>query len=200
MLKWLIALTSVFSTAAVAATAWTWVDEQGQRHYSDRPVPGATQIELPDSQAVSGARARSAEPAQTPQLAQTPDEEQAADAATSYTVFDIVSPENGATLWNIGATLTLQLAIYPELQAGHRIDAIVDGRQVEIGSRSLSLTIPDVFRGEHQVQAVIVDAEGNELRRSPLLTLQVQQTSLLNPNNPNNATNPGRAQQIAPRN
>ncbi|MGW8369924.1 MAG: DUF4124 domain-containing protein, partial [Gammaproteobacteria bacterium] len=50
MLKCLIALTSLLSTAAFAATAWTWVDQQGRRHYSDTPVDGATMIELRDSQ------------------------------------------------------------------------------------------------------------------------------------------------------
>ena len=50
MLKCLIALTSLLTAAALAAPAWTWVDEQGRRHYSDRPVEGATQIELSESQ------------------------------------------------------------------------------------------------------------------------------------------------------
>jgi len=60
MLKCLIALTSLLSAAALAAPAWTWVDAQGRRHYSDRPVPGATQIELSDSQTFSASPARPA--------------------------------------------------------------------------------------------------------------------------------------------
>jgi hypothetical protein len=37
------------------------------------------------------------------------------------------------------------------------------------------------------MQAVVVDTNGTEVLRSLAVTFMVQQTSLLNPNNPNNA-------------
>ena len=49
MHKWLILLSLLWSTA-IAEPAYTWVDENGQVHYSDRPVPGATEIELRGAQ------------------------------------------------------------------------------------------------------------------------------------------------------
>jgi hypothetical protein len=46
----------------------------------------------------------------------------------------------------------------------------------------LSVTLPDVFRGQHTLQVVVIDSAGAELMRSPSRTFFVQQTSIQNPN------------------
>ncbi|HEY5568069.1 MAG TPA: DUF4124 domain-containing protein, partial [Gammaproteobacteria bacterium] len=56
--KWLIVLPMLYAAALAAAPAWTWVDENGQRHFSDRPVEGAEQIELAGAQGFSATLAR----------------------------------------------------------------------------------------------------------------------------------------------
>jgi hypothetical protein len=173
MLKCLIALTSLLSAAVLAAPAWTWVDEQGRRHYSDRPVEGATQIELSESQTFSGGSTRPSSNA-----AEAASEESEQPAAGSYSVLDIVSPTSQETLNNIGSNLSVSVATNPGLQAGHRIHAILDGETREIGARSLDFTLPEVYRGEHTLQVVIVDSSGDELRRSAPVTFFVRQTSV----------------------
>lgn len=169
MLKCLIALISLLTATAIAAPAWTWVDEEGRRHYSDRPVEGATQIELSGPQTFAGGVA-----GQVTSDAVTSDE----PAPVPYSVLDVINPTNEETLNNIGGSLTAELAIYPPLQAGHRIDALLDGELVTIGARVLSIVIPDVFRGEHTIQAVIRDADGQELMRSMPVTVYVRQNSI----------------------
>ena len=62
MIKCLIALTALFPAAVLAATIWMWVDEQGQRHYSDQEVPGATPMEIGGAQTFSGSALSSAGP------------------------------------------------------------------------------------------------------------------------------------------
>jgi hypothetical protein len=185
MFQCLIALISLFSTAAVAATAWTWVDQQGRRHYSDTPVDGATRIELRDSQTFTAPAVASTTRDTEPEAEPT-----APPSAPAYTTFDIVSPSNGETLWNTGGSLTLQMALYPALAAEHRIDVLLDGEHIEIGAQSLTVTVPDVYRGEHTVQGVVVDADGTQLKRTSRVTLVVQQTSVQNPNNPNAPVRP----------
>ena len=86
MLKCLIALTSLLSAAALAAPAWTWVDAQGRRHYSDRPVEGATQIELGTTQTFSSSAPR---PAARPSAAAGT--ESGAPPAAAYSVLDKTS-------------------------------------------------------------------------------------------------------------
>jgi hypothetical protein len=178
--KWLIVLPMLYAAALAAAPAWTWVDADGRRHYSDRPVEGATRVDLPGAQGF--ATTRPAPTAQTPRGTTTP--ATASEAASSYRSFTITSPAQEETLWNIGAILNVQVGIDPGLQPGHRIDAYLDGQRVVIGERSQQFTIPDVFRGLHTMYAVIRDAGGRELRRAPEITFMVQQTSIQNPVNP----------------
>ena len=83
----------------------------------------------------------------------------------------------------------MQLDIQPALQPGHRLDAILDGEYIEIRAQGNSLSIPNVFRGAHTIQAVIVDESGREVVRSLAITVNVQQTSIQNPSNPNNPNN-----------
>jgi hypothetical protein len=174
---------SCLAMAASAAPAWTWLDENGQRHFSDRPVPGATQIELPDSPAAAsvGAVARAGQSAAAAANAPVPPTQ-----TVPYTAFNILSPAHQETLWNIGSNMSVTVELMPALQQGHRLDAYLDGQRVEVGARSSQLTIPNVFRGLHEIQAVVVDAAGQDVVRSLAITVMVQQTSLLNPNNPNN--------------
>lgn len=188
MLKCLIALTSLLSAAVLAAPAWTWVDDQGRRHYSDRPVEGATQIELAGPQTFAGGS-----PASSSTSTVAPQTE--AEAPPPYSVLDIVSPTDQATLNNIGGMLTMELAVYPPLRSTDRIDAIYDGRRMELGVRSLAVTIPEVFRGEHTLQAVILGEDGQELLRSASVTVFVRQTSVLTPA-PQQAPPPPRPQPL----
>jgi hypothetical protein len=169
MRKWLILLSALFGTTASSAPAWTWVDANGQTHFSDRPVEGARQVELTGAQGF-GAPV----PART---TQSPSPTQGA----IYQV-DIVSPAEQETLWNIGTQLNVQARIQPQLQPGHRVDLAFDGQRRNLNSTSLRLTVPNVFRGSHTLQLVLIDASGAELMRSANRTFFVQQTSTQNPN------------------
>ena len=175
MLRCLIAFTTLVSAAVVAAPVWTWVDEQGRRHFSDRPVEGATEIELRAGQTFSSAEARVTPPPVSPQ----PSAQHR--AVTEYTVLAISSPGDQETIFNIGGNLETELVIYPQLQAGHQIDVILDGERVAIGARDVSFTVPEVWRGEHTLQAVVSDAQGQELRQSLPVTFVVRQNSALQP-------------------
>lgn len=181
MYRWLIALSILFAgTAALAATVWTWVDENGQQHFSDRPVEGARQIE------VQGAQGFTARPIRAPQQSEATEPAAPPPAAMPYTRFSVVSPSQQETLWNIEGNLGVQVDLAPPLQAGHRLNAYVDGALVSIGAGSNQFTVPEVYRGLHTLQAVIMNAAGDEVLRSLAVTFMVQQTSVLNANNPNN--------------
>lgn len=158
----------------MAVPVWTWVDESGQRHYSDRPVEGATQIEIGTSQTFSAEV-----PAPIASSAGSRSEQEP-DPGAPYTVLDVIRPEPEETLWNTGGTMTVELAVNPALRAAHSIGLIYDGQRLEPPSRSLSMTINEVYRGEHTIQAVILDADGEELMRSTPVTFFVQQTSIRN--------------------
>ena len=176
MRKWLILLSALSGTAASAAPAWTWVDAEGTRHYSDRPVPGAQRVELAGAPAFgSGARApRSSGGTAQGGTAGVP--------GAPYQSIEVASPAEQETLWNIGTNLPVQVRFQPALQPGHRYDLLFDGQRRNLNTANARVTLSDVFRGEHTLQVVVIDSAGTEVMRSPARVFFVQQTSTLNPN------------------
>ena len=105
-----------------------------------------------------------------------------ASLPAAYQAIDIVSPADQETLWNIGTMLNVQVRFQPALQPGHRYDLVLDGQRRNVNTTSQRVTLPDVFRGTHTLQVVVIDSAGAELMRSPSRTFHVQQTSVQNPN------------------
>jgi len=172
MRKWLILLSALSATAASSAPAWTWVDANGQVHFSDRPVPGAQQVELTGAQGFGG---------QTMAQAQAPARPGSTDVAGApYRSIEIVSPADQEVLWNIGAMLNVQVRFQPALQPGHRYDLVFDGQARNLNGTSLRVVLPDVFRGTHTLQVIVRDAAGAEVQRSQGRNFTVQQTSAQN--------------------
>jgi hypothetical protein len=175
MRKWLILLSALWFTAASGTPAWTWVDASGLVHFSDRPVPGARQVELNSAQSFGASR-----PTQTRAAAASPQPTEA--PAQAYRSIEIVSPTEQETLWNIGTMLNVRVQLDPPLQPGHRIDLAIDGQRRNLNTTNLQQTLPDIFRGTHTLQVVVVDASGVEVARSSTRNFVVQQTSIQNPN------------------
>jgi hypothetical protein len=165
-------LSALSGTAAIAAPAWTWVDANGTVHFSDRPVPGARQVEIAGAQGF-GTQAAGRVPSSSGQ---------AGAPGAVYQVVEVVSPADQETLWNIGAQLPVQVRFQPALQPGHRYDLVYDGQRRNLNATIARVTLPDVFRGTHTLQIVVIDSDGAELMRSAPRTFFVQQTSVQNPN------------------
>lgn len=165
------------------ADAYRWVDSNGVVHYSDRPVEGAERIELDvRSTPASAAQSRSPARATTPNAA-TPTRQAAAsqqtEQTTGYQTLEIVRPLLGETLWNIGSVLTVSMRSSPALQSGHRVQLIYDGqRRADLVSADLDIVVNNVYRGEHTLQAEILDGNGNAIIQSRTKRFYVQQSSI----------------------
>jgi len=179
MRLWLL-IACLLGSLVQAQQAYRWTDENGQIHYSDRPAPGATEVRLSGAQGYSPATSTTQSAPTSPA-----EDEPAEDPRAAYTVFNIVQPAQQETLWNIGATLNVQVDVQPALQAGHHLGAFLDGNLIDVGATGTQFQLTDVFRGLHDLQAVILDSSGEEVLRSLPVSFMVQQTSILNPNNPN---------------
>jgi hypothetical protein len=184
MRKWLILLFGLVVSSAQSAPAWTWVDANGQVHFSDTPVPGAKRIELANAQGFGAA------PRESGQEPTASESDQPADREARYRTFNITSPKQQETLWNTGSVVNVQIALEPRLQQGHRLDLVLDGQRRNLNATSTTLTLPEVFRGIHTIQAVVIDQRGEEVLRSLATTFMVQQTSIQNPNNANSPSRP----------
>lgn len=162
-------LLAMFVAAGAFAEAYTWTDEDGIVHYSDRPHPGAKIIELGES---TGARSRSTtRPAGTP----NPTTEET-EPSFGYSILEVASPSPEETLWNIEATLDVTLAISPPLRPGHLVRVYFDGEPRMVSGTSFQ--IEEVFRGVHNLQAEVIDDTGTLIKRSLPNRFYVQQSTI----------------------
>ncbi len=171
----IIILISTLAAGTVLAQAYKWTDEDGVVHFSDRPQEGAERIQLssdgrrpplPPQTVSSAAAAAEAAPEEAPVF--------------RYESLTIGSPLAEETLWNIEGVLNVTLNVDPALQSGHRIRVYFNGTPRYVNGTSFQ--IPDVFRGEHNIQAEIVDKSGRMMIRSMPNRFYVQQNAIARPN------------------
>lgn len=153
---------------------WKWVDGDGVTHYSDRPVPGATRVEI----YVGNSDSR---PAPLPSIrpnAPTPP----VDTGPSYRSFAIGKPVNDQNFVNTGGQVAVNVRLDPALQPGHQLILFLDGRQVEgLPRGATQFDLKEVPRGTHTVSAQIVDGRGTRLQETAAVTFHVRQQSIAQP-------------------
>ena len=168
----ILALLGLLAAGAVVADAYTWTDEEGIVHFSDRPVPGATRIVLAEPN--SG---RSPAPRTSAAPAATESEDSADDTGPfRYESFEITSPGAEETLWNIEGVLNVSLSLTPALQAGHQVRVYFDGNQQMVTGTSFQLN--EVWRGVHNLQAEVLDETGQMMIRTRPNRFYVQQATV----------------------
>jgi hypothetical protein len=160
------------SGTAAAGTVWKWVDEKGVTHYSDRPVPGATKIEVSTGN-VESSQSYSTPDAGTPPPAAAPGE--------SYREFVIAQPQNDQVFINTAGSVDVQIRVDPPLQPGHSLHLYLDGRLVEAYSGSPSYTLQDVPRGTHGLVATINEVNGTRVKETAAVVFTVRQESIAQP-------------------
>lgn len=165
-------LAGLLAASLVAAEgAYKWVDEDGVIHYSDKPRTGAEVVDLTGYTRDTGARLTSNLPTSAADAPEEPEQ------AFRYESLSVAAPGPEETLWNIGGTLNVSLAVSPGLQNGHQVRVHFDGQpRMVTGS---SFTIEEVHRGVHNIQAEIIDETGKLMIRSKPNRFYVQQNSVI---------------------
>jgi Domain of unknown function (DUF4124) len=170
----LFTLMSVLCTAAFSATVYKWVDENGVTHYSDQPHENAQKVQ------VAAPQTYKSQPQAARQSGSQPEAR-----ANSYISCDVVSPENEQTLPN-AYSITAAVQVNPTPHDGDRLVVLLDGAPVPgFPAGGGQMTIADLDRGTHTLQAVVQDQSGKRLCQSPNVSFTVLQPSVLNPANPN---------------
>lgn len=156
---------------------WKWRDANGVTHYSDRPVPGATRIEM---SGVARPTTPAAPPPSTP--SRTAARSTPAENVT-YRSLEIWQPENGESFFGADAAVNIRMRSDPDIATGHSLRLYVDGRLQQGGTNALEYTLTNLERGAHSATAVISDARGNELVRSEPRVFHIRQPSVVPPAN-----------------
>ena len=166
----LLGLFAAFS--AIAGEAYVWTDENGVVHYSDRPMPGARRIELADPNTGQSPAPRQREDASSETTDETPED----SGPVRYESLEVASPGAEETLWNIEGVLNVSLALSPALQPGHQVRVYFDGNPQIVQGTSFQLQ--EVWRGVHNLQAEVIDQNGQMLIRSRPNRFYVQQSTV----------------------
>jgi hypothetical protein len=168
----LVLLGLLVAPIATAGEAYVWTDDDGVVHYSDRPVPGASKIELAEPNTGQSPAPRRPEAAGG-ETTESLDED---TGPFRYESLAISSPGAEETLWNIGGVLNVSLALNPPLRPGHRVRVYFDGNPQIVAGTSFQLN--EVWRGVHNLQAEVLDEAGRMQIRSQASRFYVQQTTV----------------------
>ena len=144
--------------AAHAGSIYKYTLPNGDVVYSDKAPPAdqGEEVKLEPLQSFSFPPA--------PPLEDSADKEEA-PKPVGYETFKVTNPTNDATIRDNGGNVRVSLSLSPGLQSGHSIEVMVDGQSIGSG-KGTSVTLTDVDRGTHTVQAAVRDNQGKEVARS----------------------------------
>ncbi|HXH54992.1 MAG TPA: hypothetical protein VNK03_04535 [Gammaproteobacteria bacterium] len=96
-----------------------------------------------------------------------------------YTI-KITSPKPDETFQNSAQSITITVAVTPELKPEDKVVAFVDGNAVDEPIHSTSIALPWLERGSHTLQAKIIQPKGRGAA-TDVITIFQQRTSKLLP-------------------
>lgn len=164
---------SLFSMPATSnQTVYQWRDKNGDLHFSDVPRQGAKEIEIKDPQTFnSNEPSLSAPPPPPPPPLDK-------NKLISYKTVTITSPRNGETLKNNTGIVQVKIQTEPKLRPEDSIQIIYDGKPQATQQNASSITITEVYRGQHTLKAQIINKAGKTLLSSDPITFYMQRPAL----------------------
>jgi hypothetical protein len=91
----------------------------------------------------------------------------------------IVNPGNDTTVFSDPGNVRVQAAVVPQLANGDQVELLVDGEPAGPPSTTLDFSLTGIPRGQHLVQARVIDSTGNVDAISPSSIFYVWQASRL---------------------
>ncbi|MCY1432815.1 hypothetical protein D9M71_488230 [compost metagenome] len=153
----------------VLAEVYTYIDDEGNRVFTDRPKPGdAKRLELAPSNAMD--RPVTIQP---PPLYQAP-----IPREQGYQVLRILVPEPDATIRDGEGNLIVSAVSEPGLRGNHSYRLLLDGKPVGAPGRSPVFPLENLDRGTHQLAVEIIDEQGRMVERTPSQPVHIVRVSL----------------------
>lgn len=166
----------ILATGTANAELYKWKDAQGNTVYGDTP-PHNVKAEIVTPPPLTTYPAPQATPGAAPAARPAPGKDD-----ISYSGLRILSPANDEAVRSNTGEITVQVQTTPSFVAdtGHRIRLYLDGREVAVHA-STTLTITDVERGTHSLQAELVDTDGRSVVKSSTIQFHaLKYTSIRN--------------------
>ena len=160
--------------ALQAQEIWRQVDGSGSARYADRPFTGAVLADLPEMPRWAGRAADvSGNEKRVPKAA--------GPRGGAEPELAIVRPAPEETIQGSGGALDVTVAAGREFEPGSHLVLELDG--VEAGWRGdpPTVTLNEVWRGEHRLRARLLDARGKELASSDEIRFYKREASVAKP-------------------
>ena len=150
-----------------ASKVYTWIDEKGNRMYSDTPRDGAEELKIQKSTEYTPPTVASPWQSTPPEV----------DKKAAYTNFSVISPANDATIRNNQGAFQVAFAIQPQLMPGHQIVLLQNGVEVQRG-RTPILSLMNIDRGSHSISGQIVTDTGDVIASSNSITVHLHRATI----------------------
>jgi len=160
------------SCGLAQAAIYKRVLPDGSVVFSDQPGPDAEKIETPKAQTFTPPPKSTIIAPQT-----SPDKK----ASAPYARLTITTPAHDETIRDNTGNVTINVGIEPPLQtqAAHKILIRLDGKAIGNPATTQQLTLENVDRGTHTIQASVLDASGSTLLDSGTVTFHLKRESTL---------------------
>lgn len=167
--KTAIALLALMLSLTVAAQVYRTVDEKGNVKYTDQPPANdasAEELTLPSINTQPAVA-----PKNPPEIAKKEE--------LSYKQVVILSPAQDSTIPPGQLEVVVQVYLEPALRSGHRIQLLHNGQPHGPAVPATSFVIDSLIRGEHTLQARVVDNTDNPIGQSDTVIIHVKRHSIL---------------------
>ena len=158
--------------ALQAQEIWRHVDERGTVRYVDRPFAGAVRVDLPETSRWAG---RAADVHGNDERGP----KAAGPRASAESELAILRPAPEETVRGSGGALDVMIAAGREFKLGSRLVVELDGVETEWRGEPPTVTLSEVWRGEHRLRARLLDARGKELASSEEIRFYKREASAI---------------------
>ncbi len=173
-----VLLALITATPGVAQEVYRSTGADGVPLFSDRKQEGAEKLDIAPLPTVRMHTPEKARPLDAAESRRPPRRE---ESASLYRKVVIENPLHDSVVWATGNPLAVLVITDPPFSgnSGHAIGLRLDGRLTDVRSQLGNITLTDVDRGTHTLQAVILDAAGHVIAQSEPVTFHLKRHSIL---------------------
>lgn len=166
-----------FISMAVAGDFYKVVKADGSIEYTQTPpANNAKPVDLPGLSVISPEKKLTGYNTEKTSAAAA----QPKQAKRNYRGLAITSPADEENIWGSGAKVMVQVSLPGPLVAGDRVQVSLDGK-VQPPLVGTTMVLSNLDRGEHHLQAKIVDSRGKVMTSSPVVRFYMKQSQVVVP-------------------
>lgn len=171
----ILALLIGYPMQSAFAQVYKVVDKDGNVSYTDTaPKDGSKPIDL---QPISVIETPEYQVKAKPEQDEGDSKNSLRTLRSQYRDFAIISPTSEDSIWGPEQSVTVTWRTKKPLLQGMMVIVVVDGNEINPSSSTL-IAVPPLERGEHTVDATLVDGEGRVISEAASVVFYVRQPNL----------------------